>query len=70
MAKIIKISERRMKTYPVGVFPRVVVIAVILLFGATAVGHAGGKVAAWGDNYYGQCVLPNGLNNVKVGMLF
>ena len=28
-------------------------------------GHAAGKVAAWGDNYAGQCLLPNGLKNVK-----
>lgn len=28
--------------------------------------HAGGLVAAWGDNYFGQTTLPVGVNNVKV----
>ena len=42
-----------MKTYPVGVLPRVVAIAVILLFGATAVGYVGGQVAAYGPGLYG-----------------
>ncbi|NOS71479.1 MAG: hypothetical protein HOP33_16330 [Verrucomicrobia bacterium] len=54
-----------MKTYPVKVFPRVVIVFGFLLFGVAVASYGGGKVAAWGDNYYGQCILPNGLRNVK-----
>jgi trimeric autotransporter adhesin len=37
----------------------------LLCLCAPALTQAGGKVAAWGDNTYGQCLLPNGLHNIK-----
>ncbi len=37
----------------------------VSLFFPILSGHAGGKVAVWGSNNYGQCLLPNGLKNVK-----
>lgn len=54
-----------MKNHRSKVFLRAVAIAVLVSFGPTIVCHAGGKVAAWGENDYGQCLLPNGLDNVN-----
>lgn len=40
--------------------------AALLAFGPGALPvHAGGKVAVWGGNTFGQRLLPNGLDNVK-----
>lgn len=57
-------KKTRMKTSSLNLFPRLAAMAVILLLSILP-GHAGGKVAVWGNNNYGQCLLPNGMKNVK-----
>lgn len=54
-----------MKSSPVRLFPRIAAVALTFLFAAIVITHAGGKVAVWGDNSDNQCLLPNGLRNVK-----
>lgn len=39
--------------------------ALLLGIATSSSVHAGGKVAVWGDNTFSQCLLPNGLDNVK-----
>lgn len=52
-----------MKIHPVAVFLRLGILVGLLT--STQFGVAADKVAAWGENDYNQCLLPNGLNNVK-----
>ncbi len=54
-----------MRNHRQGVYRRVALICGVALLGAAATVRAGGKVAVWGANDYGQCVLPNGLDGVK-----
>src|SRR6187401_3552830 len=54
----------RMKKHSAVLFPRLIVAAVLTIVSIIS-SHGAGKVAAWGENDLGQCLLPNGLDNVK-----
>jgi alpha-tubulin suppressor-like RCC1 family protein len=53
-----------MKKHSAVLSPRLLVAAVLTMAPIIS-GHSAGKVAAWGENDLGQCLLPNRLSNVK-----